>query len=246
MLTVLHRDEHLIAVHKPPGLLVHRTGLDAHETRFALQLLRDQIGAAVYPVHRLDKATSGILLFALSSEIAGRCRAAFEAGGVAKRYLAVVRGHPCEWGTVDHPLDREDHAGQAAGLRQPALTDYRRLATVELPVAVDRYPTSRYALVELVPHTGRRHQLRRHMKHIAHPIIGDTTHGHGAHNRMFRERFGCSRLLLVAVGMCLRHPSTDLPLAIETHPDEDFLQVTGAAGLLPRSAIWKAHSAAIP
>jgi len=235
-LTILHRDEHLIAVHKPPGLLVHRTGLDAHETRFALQLLRDQIGAAVHPVHRLDKATSGILLFALSSEIAGHCRVAFETGEVEKRYLAIVRGHPCEQGTVDHPLDREDHTGRAAGLRQPALTGYRRLAAVELPVAVDRYPTSRYALVELVPHTGRRHQLRRHMKHIAHPIIGDTTHGHGPHNRMFRERFGCKRLLLVAVGMCLRHPSTGLPLAIETQPDEDFRRVGEATGLLPQAA----------
>ena len=107
---------------------------------------------------------------------------------------------------------------------------------VELPVAVDRYPTSRYALVELVPYTGRRHQLRRHMKHIAHPVIGDTTHGHGAHNRMFRERFGCNRLLLVAVGMSLRHPSTGLPLAIETHPDEDFQQVAGAVGLMPLAA----------
>lgn len=229
MLTVLHRDEHLIAVHKPPGLLVHRTGLDAHETRFALQLLRDQIGAAVYPVHRLDKATSGILLFALSSEIAGRCRAAFEAGGVAKRYLAVVRGHPCEWGTVDHPLDREDHAGQAAGLRQPALTDYRRLATVELPVAVDRYPTSRYALVELVPHTGRRHQLRRHMKHIAHPMLGDATHGKGPLNRAVAALIGVQRLWLHACALTLAHPVTGAPLRIEAAPG-------------PEWARWDAHA----
>jgi len=231
MLTVLHRDESLIAVHKPPGLLVHRTGLDAHETRFALQLLRDQIGAAVYPVHRLDKATSGVLLFALSPDIAARCRAAFEAGQVAKRYLAIVRGHPDERGTVDHPLDREDHAGATASLRLPAVTDYRRLAMVELPVAVDRYPTSRYALVELVPRTGRRHQLRRHMKHIAHPIIGDTTHGHGPHNRMFRERFGCHRLLLVAVGMRLDHPVTGRPLAIKTRVDADFRAIAASLGL---------------
>lgn len=236
MLTIIYRDEHLIAVHKPPGLLVHRTGLDAHETRFALQLLRDQIGAAVHPVHRLDKATSGILLFALSPDIAARCGAAFEAGQVAKRYLAIVRGHPDERGTVDHPLDREDHAGATAALRLPAVTDYRRLATVELPVAVDRYPRSRYALVELVPRTGRRHQLRRHMKHIAHPIVGDTTHGHGPHNRMFRERFGCHRLLLVAVGMRLEHPSTGRPLAIETRVDTDFREVAESLGM-PRCVL---------
>ena len=230
-LTVLRRDEHLVAVHKPPGLLVHRSSLDAHETRFALQLVRDQIGAAVYPVHRIDKATSGVLLFALAPAVADRCRAAFETGRVAKRYLAIVRGHVPECGTIDHPLDREDRPDRPAGVRQPAITDYRRLAAVELPIAVDRYPTSRYSLVELRPRTGRRHQLRRHLKHIAHPIIGDTTHGHGAHNRMFRERFECHRLLLVAVGITLPHPCTGVPLAIETRPDEDFGRVAAALGM---------------
>lgn len=230
-LTVLHRDEHLVAVHKPAGLLVHRSALDAHETRFALQLVRDQIGAAVYPVHRIDKATSGVLLFALTPAVADRCRAAFEAELVEKRYLAIVRGHVPEYGTIDHPLDREDRAAPTDGARQPAVTDYRRLAAVELPIAVDRYPSSRYSLVELRPRSGRRHQLRRHLKHIAHPIIGDTTHGHGPHNRMFRERFDSHRLLLVAVGMALPHPCTGLPLLIETRPDEDFARVAAALGM---------------
>jgi tRNA pseudouridine65 synthase len=236
MLTVLHRDEHVVAVYKPAGLLVHRTGLDAHETRFALQLLRDQIGASVYPVHRLDKATAGVLLFALSSQVAARCRQTFETGAVIKRYLAIVRGHPPESGTIDHPLVREDHEGQAAGVRQPALTDYRCIATVELPIAVDRYPTSRYALVELWPRTGRRHQLRRHMKHISHPVIGDTTHGHGAHNRMFRDRFACHRMLLVAVALELPHPETGAPLRIEAAPDAEFLRVATAQGLIAGGA----------
>lgn len=251
MLEILYQDNVLVAVDKPPGLLVHRSNLDRHETRFAVQLLRDQVGRRVFPAHRLDKGTSGVLLFALDAAIASRLGRQFDSGTVVKTYLAVVRGWPPESGRIDHPLTRQfdDHGRprtDAATPALPAITDYRRLATVELPVAIDRYPSSRFALVQLTPRSGRQHQLRRHLKHIAHPIIGDTTHGHGAHNRMFRERFGCSRLLLVAVGMCLRHPSTDLPLAIETHPDEDFLQVTGAAGLLPRSAIWKAHSAAIP
>jgi tRNA pseudouridine65 synthase len=233
MLPVLYRDPQLIAIHKPPGLLVHRSALDAHESRFALQMLRDQIGASVYPVHRLDKATSGVLLFALSPEMAARCREVFESGAVEKRYVAIVRGHPPLQGTIDHALCREDlQAGQSAVL-QPAVTTYRCLATVELPVAVDRYPTSRYALVELQPQTGRRHQLRRHMKHIAHPVIGDTTHGHGPHNRMFRERFGCHRLLLAAVALTLPHPETGERLQLEIPPDDEFLRVAIAVGLMP-------------
>jgi tRNA pseudouridine65 synthase len=246
LLTVLHQDEELIAVHKPAGLLVHRSALDAHETRFALQLVRDQIGAPVYPVHRLDKATSGVLLFALSPDVAARCRVQFEAGRVAKRYVAIVRGHPPRSGRIEHALDREDHLGKAAGVRQPAITDYRRLATTELPIAVDRYPTSRYGLVELEPRTGRRHQLRRHMKHIAHPIIGDTTHGHGAHNRVFRQRFDCHRLLLVALAIELAHPSTDARLCIETRADEDFQRVADAIGLTRRPLDVAAYEPANP
>lgn len=164
-LPVLYRDDWLIAVHKPAGLLVHRSALDRHETRFALQMLRDQIGRPVYPAHRLDKGTSGVLLFALDREVGRALAARFEGGEVEKRYLAVVRGHPPEAGVVDHALAplADDHAGLASGRPRTAVTRYRRLARVELPHRVDRYPTSRYALVELLPSTGRRHQLRRHM-----------------------------------------------------------------------------------
>jgi tRNA pseudouridine65 synthase len=230
---VLYRDDWLIAVHKPAGLLVHRSDLDRHETRFAVQILRDQIGRAVWPVHRLDRGTSGVLLFALTREVGRAMSGMFEAGAVAKRYLAVVRGYPAPAGEIDHLLApmADEYAGLAADRPpQPAMTRYRRLATVELPYRVDRYPSSRYALVELVPLTGRRHQLRRHMKHIAHPIIGDATHGKGRHNRLFQDLFGCRRLLLAAVEMRIRHPVTGEPLALHAPLAEDFASVLEKLG----------------
>jgi tRNA pseudouridine65 synthase len=209
MLDILYRDEHLIAIDKPPGLLVHRSDIDRHETRFAVQLLRDQIGRRVQPVHRLDKGTSGVLLFAFDADVARVMGQQFESGAVEKTYLAVVRGWPSESGTIDHALSRQhDDYGRKLSIvaSQAAITHFRRLATVELPAVVDRYPTSRYALLALNPLTGRHHQLRRHMKHIGHPIIGDATHGKGVHNRFFQREFDCHRLLLACVRMVFRHP----------------------------------------
>lgn len=224
-LEIVYRDDRLVAIDKPAGLLVHRTDLDRHETRFAVQMLRDQLGRAVWPVHRLDKGTSGILLFALDPETAAAVGGQFERGEVAKRYVAVVRGHPDEQGEIDHPLGRmPDEYGYRGenDVLQPAVTHYRRLATVELPYRVDRYPTSRYALVELTPLTGRRHQLRRHMKHISHPIVGDATHGKGRHNRLFAELFDCRRLLLAAVELRFRHPDDGREVVISAPPSPDF------------------------
>lgn len=230
MLEILYRDEYLVAAHKPAGLLVHRSELDRHETRFAVQLLRDQIGRRVWAAHRLDKGTSGVLIFALDAQIASRLGKQFEAGQVDKTYLAVVRGHPPESGEIDHPLTRQRDAYEPAGDRvsteaQPALTRYRRLATAELPYRVDRYPTSRYALLEIEPLTGRRHQIRRHLKHIAHPIIGDATYGKGGHNRLFGELFGSRRLLLACTRMAFRHPVGAAAIAITAPPAADFRQV---------------------
>ena len=232
-LPILYRDEWLVAVHKPAGLLVHRTDLDRHETRFALQILRDQIGRPVWPVHRLDKGTSGVLLFALEKDVGRAMSGLFEAGEVAKRYLAVVRGYPNETGIIDHPLApmADEHSGRSGGgAPQAAITRYRRLATAELPYQVDRYPTSRYALVELSPLTGRWHQLRRHLKHIAHPIIGDATHGKGRHNRLFRDLFGCNRLLLAAVELGFTHPLTGQDLILQAAPAADFTSVLAGLG----------------
>lgn len=234
-LPILYRDEYLVAVHKPAGLLVHRTVLDRHETRFAVQILRDQIGQHVHPAHRLDRGTSGVLLFALDRDIGRQLSAQFESQHIDKTYLAVVRGHPEEAGTIDHPLSRqfddyEHHSPDASNEAQSAVSHYRRLATVELPYAVDRYPSSRYALLELRPETGRRHQLRRHLKHIAHPIIGDATYGKGRHNRFFQEHLGCHRLLLACLEMRLTHPVSGGPLILKAPLAEDFQAVLEKLG----------------
>ena len=235
LLEVLYRDEFLIAIHKPSGLLVHRTALDFFETRFALQILRDQIGQRVYPVHRLDKGTSGVLLFALDPDTGRALSSQFERQDVAKRYLAVVRGHPPETGEIDHALTKRLEKSELRDARtenkpQDAVTRYRRLGLAELPYRVDRYPTSRYALLELEPLTGRRHQIRRHLKHISHPIIGDATFGKGRHNRLFQELFGSHRLLLACTRLSLRHPLTGEALHLTATPPADFRQVLRALG----------------
>jgi len=226
-LPILYRDEHIVAIDKPSNLLVHRSEIDRHETRFAIQLLRDQIGRRVWPAHRLDRGTSGVLLFGLSSEIASLLGRQFEAGTVEKRYWAVVRGIPADFGSIDHALSRQRDAYEFSGERssteaQPALTHFRKLADIELPVAVDRYPCSRYALLELEPITGRRHQLRRHLKHIAHPIIGDSTHGKGRHNRYFAEHLDCPRMLLACTQLCFDHPVSGERLEIKAPVSGEF------------------------
>jgi len=217
MLNILYQDDYLAAVDKPPGLLVHRTGLDAGETRFALQLLRDQLGRPVWPVHRLDKGTSGVLLFALDAETARRLGAAFEAGAaLRKTYRAMVRGWPPAEGLIDHPLKRlADDARAGREELQEARTRYRTLARYELPLAQGAFPCTRCALVELEPLTGRRHQLRRHLKHIAHPLIGDATHGKGALNRAVAGLLGLQRLWLHALRLELAHPVTGALVSIE-------------------------------
>lgn len=238
MVEIIYRDERLVAVHKPARLLTHRTALDRGETRFALQQCRDLVGRQVYPVHRLDKGTSGVLLFALDRDTASVLGRAFENRAVRKTYLAVVRGYPAPSGEIDHPLScppDESPAGNA-GAPVPALTRYRTLATAELPFGVDRYPTCRYALLELEPVTGRRHQLRRHMKHIAHPVIGDSTHGKGAHNRAFAAHTGVGRLLLACVGLELTHPASGRILDLQAALEGDFASVVrqlGWAAALP-------------
>jgi len=233
VLTILHLDNRLVAVHKPAGLLVHRSNLDRHETRFALQLVRDRLGREVHPVHRLDRPTSGVLLFALDRDGCRRMSAAFEAGQVDKQYLAIVRGHPADTFEIDHPLVRLDDDATACGGTQPALTRGCTLARAELPHRVDRYPTSRYAMVSLAPVTGRRHQLRRHLKHAAHPIVGDTTYGKSGHNRLFESLFGNRRLLLACTSLAFEHPETGRPLRITAPPDDDFSAVIASLGWTP-------------
>ena len=230
MLDVLYRDEQLIAINKPSGLLVHRSMIDRHETRFALQMVRDQIGQRVYPLHRLDKPTSGVLLFGLNAEVARQMGEVFSARETEKQYLAVVRGYTAADEVIDYPLREEldkmsDRRADQNKAAQPAITEYQRLATVELPLAVGRYSTARYSLINVSPKTGRKHQIRRHMKHIFHPIVGDTTHGDGRHNQLFRDAFDCQRLLLHASGLSFIHPESGEPVSIDAPLDEPFSRI---------------------
>lgn len=229
-LPIIFQDEHLVAINKPSGLLVHRSSIDRHETQFAMQMLRDQIGQHVYPVHRLDKPTSGVLLFALNKQSARAISELFASNGVSKKYLAVVRGYAAESGLIDHPLKEQQdkmsdrRARQDKG-PQAATTCFNRLACCELPYRVDKYPCTRYSLIVARPQTGRKHQIRRHLKHIAHPVIGDAKHGKGRHNRFFNQHFSSARLLLHCCSLQIKHPVSRKDITMTAALPEDFLQV---------------------
>ncbi|MEA1879711.1 MAG: tRNA pseudouridine(65) synthase TruC, partial [Campylobacterota bacterium] len=225
---ILYQDKYLVAINKPSGLLVHKSPIDKRETRFALQEVRNQIGQYVYPIHRLDKPTSGVLLFALDKETAKYMSEDFRHGKVEKTYLAIVRGYTDKLETIDYAVKQmlDTKEQKKLGITkeaQDAITHYERLDTVELPIPVSRYPVARYSLVKLMPKSGRKHQLRRHMKHIFHPIVGDTKHGRGEHNKLFRKEFHCHRLLLHAYTMQFIHPVSKQTICIEASLDEMFL-----------------------
>jgi tRNA pseudouridine65 synthase len=215
-LAVLYRDAHFVAVHKPVGMPVHRTGLSPVR-EVVLQRLRDQLGRRVYPLHRLDHATSGAVLLALSPEAARRFSALVAQGAVHKRYWAIVRGYAPPDGEIDHPLADLD-----SGVRRPALTRYSTLARIELPLPVGRYPAARYSLVEAEPISGRQHQIRRHLKHISHPLIGDTTYGRGEHNRLFRELAGLQRLWLLSRSLRFVHPFEGARVDVVAEPEREW------------------------
>ncbi|WP_198333575.1 tRNA pseudouridine(65) synthase TruC [Psychrobacter namhaensis] len=228
---IIYEDEFLVAINKEAGLLVHRSWLDKGETRFAMQLTRDAVGCHIFPVHRLDKPTSGVLLFAKSSAVARSLTEAFTEHKVTKQYLAVVRGFMPEQGTVDYALSFKPDAiaDKFANLDKPAqeaVTHWRRLAQIELPFAVSKkHDTTRYSLMRLTPETGRKHQLRRHMRHLFHHIVGDTSHGDGRHNRFFRTQYDCARMLLHAQTLALSHPVTGEPLLLTAELDDQWIRI---------------------
>ncbi len=231
-LRVLYEDEALVIVDKPPKTLVHRSALSPRDYPL-MSILRDQLGCWVYPAHRLDRATSGAISFTKSPEHARALAGAFERREVEKRYWALVRGYaPDELEShlpLKEPLDPiADALADADKGAQEAHTTARCLARAELPIAVGRYPTARYSLVEATPHTGRRHQLRRHLHHLTHPIIGDTSYGRTEHNRLFRERFSCDRLLLAAVYLALPHPATGERVEVRAPLTGEFERVARA------------------
>ncbi len=230
-----------MAVNKPAGWLVHRSWLDRREKIVVMQTVRDMLGQHVFTVHRLDRPTSGLLLLALSSEVAHTLSGQFEQHQVNKTYHAVARGYMEGDGTIDYALTQEldkiaDKFAQPDKAPQPAISRYRALAQVEMPVAIGRYPTSRYSLMELSPQTGRKHQLRRHMSHLHHPLIGDSTHGDLRQNRGFARAFACPRLMLHASRLELTHPVTGKPLQINASWDQTWQNLMaqfGWTGILP-------------
>ncbi len=234
VLTILYQDENIVAIHKPAGLLVHKSPIDKHETRYAMKLLRDQLGQWVYPVHRLDKPTSGCLLFALNPDTAKQLSQAFEAREIHKQYKAIVRGW-ADQGVIDHPLKEiAAFKHQAKTLEKmeakEALTHYRSISTYELPCSDGRFPTSRYSLLEFQPETGRKHQIRRHAKHISHPIIGDVKYGKGEHNRLFNDMFNSQRLLLAATQLSFTHPHINEAITINCPLEDNFQAVLDQLG----------------
>ncbi len=220
---ILFEDADLLAVNKPAGLLVHRSKIANDETEFLLDRIKQQAGANLYLAHRLDRATSGVLLLAKSREVAGEIGRAFMAREVTKRYLAVVRGWPDAEGVIDYPLPGvREH-----GPRKPALTRWRTLATTTLPIEMGRYPEQRYALVEAAPETGRYRQIRKHFHHVSHHIVGDTSHGRGDHNRLWRIHFQLQRMLLHAWRLEFAHPRSSERVRIQAPLDTAWLRVLG-------------------
>ncbi len=223
-LEIVFEDEYFIAIDKPAGLLVHRSVIDRRETRFAVQMVRSQTGCRVYPVHRLDKPTSGILLFAKDQRLVAEVSEQFSQNTVVKHYKAIVRGFVPASLTIEHPVKARKNFKDQADSQEPkqAVTEVRPLEHYQIPIQVDRFPQARYSLVGLQPKTGRRHQLRYHLKHIAHPIVGDTSYGKSIHNRFFQSHFGCDRLLLAAVSLTWAHPVTKVSTTIFREPSAGF------------------------
>jgi tRNA pseudouridine65 synthase len=251
VLTILYQDEYLVAVDKPAGLFVHRSFMDKHEIYFALQLVRDQIGQYVYPVHRLDRPTSGVLLFALTQEVAQKMNEAFanksnEASNnigdiqedykgeeLTKTYYALVRGHlPIleQDALIDHPLkEKLDKLGDKDVSRdkpaQLAKTYYRVIKQASLPISLGKFDSIRYSLVKMIPITGRRHQIRRHLAHLRHPVIGDINYGDNKQNPFFIDHFGFKRLMLIAKSLSFIHPMTQQNITINVPFDEQWRHV---------------------
>ena len=252
ILNILYQDDYLVAVDKPAGLFVHRSFMDKDEIYFALQLVRDQVGKYVYPIHRLDRPTSGVLIFALTKEMAQKMSEMFAAKSndastyklinseielhnnktqaLTKTYYALVRGHLAftEQNTlIDYPLkekldklgDKNVSYDKAAQLAQ---TNYKVIKQASLPIPLGKFDSIRYSLVKLTPITGRRHQIRRHLAHLRHPIIGDINYGDNKQNPFFIKHFGFKRLMLIAKSLSFIHPITQQHVSITADFDEQW------------------------
>jgi tRNA pseudouridine65 synthase len=215
-LEILYQDEQIIAINKPNGLLVHRTSLARDADEFALQILRDQIGKQVFPAHRLDRKTSGVLIFTLSTESNAQMQKQFATNKVKKVYMAIVRGFTDDSGHIDYPLVKEN------GTSQAAMTNYHTLSRTELEIPFGKQQTSRYSLVEIMPETGRMHQIRKHFAHILHPIIGDRPHGCNKQNKLFKENWNMTTMLLHASEIRFFHPASNHEITIIASLNDEF------------------------
>ena len=240
-LDILFEDDNLIAVNKPSGLLVHPSWIAPRGTPNLTSMLREYLQGTAYTIHRLDRPTSGVIVFGKNKETAQKMNQKFADREVQKTYLCMTRGYTPEGDVIDYALKEKldklaDKMSNPDKPAQEAVSEYRRLGTVELPMAVGRYDVSRYSLVEVKPKTGRKHQIRRHMKHISHPLIGDTKHGDGRHNKAFRDHFDLDRLLLMAIELSFRHPESGELLTIkapvDAYVDQLFTQF-GWSGAYP-------------
>ncbi|MCO6552034.1 MAG: tRNA pseudouridine(65) synthase TruC [Gilliamella sp.] len=230
MFEILYQDDDLIAINKPSGWLVHRSWLDKNETVVVMQTLRDQIGQHVFPIHRLDRPTSGVLLFALSSNVARIMSEEFAKKQIEKTYHAIVRGYVEGEAVIDYPLVEEldkiaDKFTNKNKPAQDAVTFYKSISKIEVPIKVGKFETARYSFVELKPQTGRKHQLRRHMKHIFHPILGDSKHGDLHQNRAFATYFNIKRLMLHASKLEIKHPTQHNPMIIEAKLEQSWQDI---------------------
>lgn len=222
---ILHQDERLVAIDKPPGFHVHPPEDQRHRIPRNLNclfLLKKQIGSYLYPVHRLDGATSGVLLYALDPEAAAHIQSQFQQKTITKRYVAVVRGWMDDQGLIDSPLGGAE-----------SQTTYTCLARVELPFSVGRYPSARYSVVEVSPLTGRMHQIRKHFSHIRHPLIGDSMYGDGQHNRLFKDKLPDSGLFLKAYSLELDHPETAARIQLHAKWNHSWHQAFDFLGVCP-------------
>ncbi|KQS28450.1 pseudouridine synthase [Pedobacter sp. Leaf194] len=221
MLEVIYQDDYVIAINKPHGLLVHQSSIARDAKEFALQLLRDQVGKHVSPVHRLDRKTSGILLFAFDKDSEVALHQQFMNAETDKKYLAILRGFTPDNMEIDYPLAKEN------GSMQDAFTAFKTLQRAEVDVAFGKHLTSRYSLVEATPKTGRMHQLRRHFSHILHPIIGDRTHGCNKQNKFFLEQWNMTTMLLHASALSFTHPKTSERIHLQADLHDEFRRVMG-------------------
>jgi len=224
----LFREHELLGINKPAGAPVHGSRILEGQPETLMTMVRKHEGRLVHAVHRLDRPVSGVMLFTGNKQLLAQMGQEFEHRRVKKCYLAVVRGWSGSDGTISHPLLPPRDERKADSVAREAVTRYKRLAQVEIPFPVHPYPASRYSLLALYPETGRRHQLRRHMKHISHHLIGDTTYGRGEHNRLFREKFTCHRLLLHAWWLEFRHPANNKWIRIQAPLDDEFNAVIDA------------------